>query len=74
MSQIDLFNAAMSKADFKEKLARLLQYGAKMVSGLIGDADVNLLHKDRIELISKVCVILFPQHTTICSFHLFKQQ
>ena len=55
MEQISIFNSAMGKADFKEKLGRVLQYGARMVSGILTDADKLSPSKDRQELITKVC-------------------
>ena len=54
MSNLNLFNSAMGKAEFKEKLGRLLQYGARMVSGILTDSDKLSPSKDRQELIAKV--------------------
>ena len=54
MDQITIFNSAMGKADFKEKFGRGLQYGARMVSGILTDADKLSPSKDRQELIAKV--------------------
>jgi hypothetical protein len=54
MDQINIFNNAMAKADFKEKLGRVLQYGARMVSGLLTDADKLSPSKDRQATIAKV--------------------
>jgi len=51
---LNVFNSAMGKAEFKEKLGRLIQYGARMMSGILVDADIASPSKERKELISKV--------------------
>lgn len=51
---VDVFNSAMAKADFKEKLGRVLQYGARMISGFLSDADQASPNKDRQDMIAKV--------------------
>ena len=58
MEQVNIFNSAFAKADFKEKFGRMLQYGARMVSGILTDADAASPSKDRKELIAKVCYCL----------------
>lgn len=55
MDNLNTFNSAFAKAEFKEKLGRLLQYGARMISGLLADADKLSPSKDRQQLIAKVC-------------------
>ena len=58
LAHLNVFNSAMGKADFKEKLGRLLQYGARMVSGILSDSDVSKqASPERKELIAKVCII-----------------
>jgi hypothetical protein len=57
MSNLNVFNSAMNKAEFKEKFGRVLQYGARMVSGILTDADIQSPSKDRKELIAKVCFL-----------------
>jgi hypothetical protein len=51
---LKVFNSAMGKAEFKEKLGRVLQYGARMISGMLTDADKVSPSKDRKELMAKV--------------------
>ena len=58
MSNLNVFNSAMNKAEFKEKFGRVLQYGARMVSGILTDADLQSPSKDRKDLIAKVCRIV----------------
>jgi hypothetical protein len=55
MENLNVFNNAMAKADFKEKFGRMIQYGARMVSGILTDADKVSPNKDRQALIAKVC-------------------
>jgi hypothetical protein len=54
LNNLNIFNSAMNKAEFKEKFGRVLQYGARMVSGILSDADIQSPNKDRKELIAKV--------------------
>lgn len=54
MDNLNTFNSAIAKADFKEKLGRMLQYGARMISGILTDADKLSPSKDRQQLIAKV--------------------
>ena len=54
METLAVFNSAIGKADFKEKLGRVIQYGARMVSGVLTDADKLSPSKDRQDLIAKV--------------------
>jgi hypothetical protein len=54
MDNLNTFNSAIAKAEFKEKLGRLLQYGARMISGLLTDSDKLSPSKDRQQLIAKV--------------------
>lgn len=53
MGSLNLFNSAMNKAEFKEKLGRLIQYGAKMVSGVLSDSNAASTTEGK-ELIAKV--------------------
>ena len=55
MENLNVFNNAMAKADFKEKFGRMIQYGSRMVSGILTDADKVSPNKDRQALIAKVC-------------------
>jgi hypothetical protein len=54
MDNLAVFNSAIGKAEFKEKFGRLLQYGARMLSGILTDADIIPPSKNRQELIEKV--------------------
>lgn len=71
---LNVFNNAMGKAEFKEKLGRVLQYGARMVSGILTDADISSPSKERKELIAKVCAHFRNSHPPLLhrSIH-FKQ-
>jgi hypothetical protein len=53
-ANLNVFNSAMGKAEFKEKLGRVIQYGARMVSGILTDADLQSPSAERKELIAKV--------------------
>ena len=53
-ANLNVFNSAMGKAEFKEKLGRVIQYGARMVSGILTDADLQSPNSERKELIAKV--------------------
>ena len=55
-ANLNIFNSAMGKAEFKEKLGRVLQYGARMISGILTDADLQAPSAERKELIGKVCL------------------
>ena len=57
-ANLNIFNSAMGKAEFKEKLGRVLQYGARMVSGFLTDADLQSPSAERKELIAKVCTLI----------------
>ena len=57
LGNLGVFNSAMNKAEFKEKLGRLIQYGAKLVSGVLTETDPTP-SADRKELIAKVCLVL----------------
>jgi alpha-D-ribose 1-methylphosphonate 5-triphosphate synthase subunit PhnH len=54
IENLNVFNSAMGKAEFKEKFGRVLQYGARMISGILTDADKLSPSKDRQDLISKI--------------------
>lgn len=54
IQNVDIFNNSMAKAEFKDKFGRALQYGARMVAGILTDADKVSPSKDRQELIAKV--------------------
>ena len=57
LGNLSVFNSAMNKAEFKEKFGRFIQYGAKMISGVLTDTDPSPT-PERKELIAKVCAIL----------------
>ncbi len=58
IKNVDIFNNAMAKAEFKDKFGRAIQYGARMVAGFLTDADSISPSKDRRELIAKVWSVL----------------
>ena len=65
MLNLNVFNSAMGKAEFKEKLGRFLQYGARMLSGILTDADIASPNQGRKDLISKVCIIALSRYPEI---------
>jgi hypothetical protein len=62
-ANLNIFNNAMGKAEFKEKLGRVLQYGARMVTGILTDADLQAPSAERKELIAKVRLCHFSSAT-----------
>ena len=51
---VAIFNSCMSSSEFKEKFARALQYGARMLGGILTDVDKVSPNGDRADLIKKV--------------------
>lgn len=73
MDNLNVFNSAMGKAEFKEKLGRVLQYGARMVSGVLADADKLSPSKDRQDLIGKINAFQSTLGDARRTFRFFKE-